>query len=287
MKKGKQQDTLDHLKSQPYFQRYNAHVNSVTHQWLPGITKLYEELQNRYFPTANKDKATILQERAAVDILEDSPYMGFSINIGPQAVAAIHRDSSNMLGGPCAIGVFGTFDGHKGGHLVLHEAKVIIEVIPGDVIIILSSTITHENIPLFTKKKKEEEGVEKGEVKEKKKEEEDEVEEGEVKEEVKEKKKEDELEEGEVKEEEKTRHSFVHYTAGGLFQWLWDGKKLHKDVTEPLIPGEGKKRFAELYSLLPNIQDLKKAGEIGYLPDHDIIGRIQRGQSLLMREDVV
>ena len=207
----------------------------MTSLWMPGVTKLYRELQERYFPTAGKDRATILSERDAVDILRDSPFMGFSINIGPHAVATLHRDSSNMLNGPCAIGVFGTFDGKRSGHVILHEAKTIIEVIPGDVIIILSSTITHENVPLCDEDKN------------------------------------------------KKRHSFVHYTAGGLFQWMWDGEKLHKDVKEKAIPGEGKKRFTEMYGLLPTINDLRNACSTGFLPDYNVLARIQNGQSFLLR----
>ena len=139
-----------------------------------------------------------------------------------------------MLNSPCFIGVFGDFNGRVSGHIVLHEAKIILELNPRDVVFLLSSTITHEIIPIS----KEQSNAH--------------------------------------------RHTIVHYTAGGLYQWLWDGRKLHKFVTEKMSKDQGKERFKEMYNLLPSLEELKEASKTGFLSDHGIQERIRKGKSLLM-----
>lgn len=68
--------------------------------------------------------------------------------MGPRTVCKPHRDAANLVYGWCVVWALGTFDFTLGGHIVLHEAKLIIELGPGDMIFLPSACITHENIPI-------------------------------------------------------------------------------------------------------------------------------------------
>lgn len=54
----------------------------------------------------------------------------------------------NLAWGWCVILVLGDFDPEKGGHVVLHEPKLILEVYPGDLVYIPSACVAHETIPI-------------------------------------------------------------------------------------------------------------------------------------------
>jgi hypothetical protein len=71
-----------------------------------------------------------------------------TMNFGPQVCARKHRDMLNLAFGWCAITSLGTFDHTQGGHLVLEEAKVIVEFPAGSTFLIPSSCITHSNTPI-------------------------------------------------------------------------------------------------------------------------------------------
>lgn len=40
--------------------------------------------------------------------------------------------------------------GSRGGHIILHEAKLVIRLNPGDIILFPSACITHANLPIST-----------------------------------------------------------------------------------------------------------------------------------------
>lgn len=44
--------------------------------------------------------------------------------------------------------VFGNHDGSQGGQLVLHEARLVINLYPGDIIFFPSACMTHANLPI-------------------------------------------------------------------------------------------------------------------------------------------
>lgn len=44
--------------------------------------------------------------------------------------------------------VFGQFDGSHGGQIVLHEARLVIHLYRGDLLIFPSSCVTHSNLPI-------------------------------------------------------------------------------------------------------------------------------------------
>lgn len=70
------------------------------------------------------------------------------MNAGPKAVSDWHRDCANLAWGQCVIFVTGRFNHEKGGHLLLREPKVIMELQRGDIAFIPSAVITHRNLPI-------------------------------------------------------------------------------------------------------------------------------------------
>jgi hypothetical protein len=78
----------------------------------------------------------------------NSVYSTWTMNFGPRTHTVMHRDSSNAAGVPCAITAMGNFDPDYGGHLVIHELKLIIRFPPGATIILPSASFTHGNIPI-------------------------------------------------------------------------------------------------------------------------------------------
>lgn len=79
------------------------------------------------------------------------PYLSITVNFGPQTICNIHRDLMNLAWGWCAILILGNFNPVTGGHIVLHEPKLILEVYPGDVVFIPSACVAHETIPIGEK----------------------------------------------------------------------------------------------------------------------------------------
>jgi hypothetical protein len=77
-----------------------------------------------------------------------SVYPSAAFNFGPNVQTFKHRDIKNCPFGWCAIQALGNFDPTKGGHLVLWEARLVVEFPPGSLILIPSATITHSNTPV-------------------------------------------------------------------------------------------------------------------------------------------
>lgn len=82
-------------------------------------------------------------------ISDHLPFAAISVNFGPQAISDDHFDPLNWGCGWCIVIVCDDFDSSKGGHLVLHEAKLIIELSRGDAIFIPSACMAHGNLPIL------------------------------------------------------------------------------------------------------------------------------------------
>ena len=76
------------------------------------------------------------------------PFMASTVNLGPQTVTLPHYDAKNLATGLCGIMPFGSFDSSKGGHLGLHEPRVVLELAPGLVVPMPSAVIQHSNLPV-------------------------------------------------------------------------------------------------------------------------------------------
>ncbi|KZT35319.1 hypothetical protein SISSUDRAFT_990718, partial [Sistotremastrum suecicum HHB10207 ss-3] len=109
--------------------------------WFPLIWAHYVEMH----------KAVCMRpENRHMDILaQGCPFFAMSQNFGPQAVSIRHKDTKNLISGLCLIYVLGLFAHETGGHLVLHEAKILLEAPWGTILAIPSAALTHENLKIL------------------------------------------------------------------------------------------------------------------------------------------
>lgn len=78
----------------------------------------------------------------------DLPFAGITLNVGRQCICEIHVDGCNLAGGVCMVAPFGQFDHTKGGHLILHELRLVLSLPSGSKIFFPSGLISHQNIPI-------------------------------------------------------------------------------------------------------------------------------------------
>lgn len=112
--------------------------------WAPDLLHDYQECHNAILsrdPTLDR----VCPAQSGVDL----PFATVTANLGPQTVCENHRDIKNRADGTCAIETLGKYDWRRGGHIVLHELGLIVEMKPGDIIFFPSAVITHTTIPIF------------------------------------------------------------------------------------------------------------------------------------------
>jgi hypothetical protein len=78
----------------------------------------------------------------------EAVFSAVAINFGPKTVCRQHRDQRNLSYGWCAVTSFGDYDWRKGGHLILWDLKVVIEMPPGCTVLLPSAIIKHSNTSL-------------------------------------------------------------------------------------------------------------------------------------------
>lgn len=74
-----------------------------------------------------------------------SAFASMTVNYGSSVVTVPHRDHKNLAFGWCAIVALGDFNPREGGHLVLHEPRLVVEFPPGSAALIPSAVLTHSN----------------------------------------------------------------------------------------------------------------------------------------------
>lgn len=104
------------------------------------MAAIYERLANRY-----DFDALFGLKNSGINL----PFAAHTFNLGPQAICDMHKDHQNMREGWCPVFVVGDFDYTRGGHFVMREPKVILEVQPGDIVLFMSAAITHGNCGIF------------------------------------------------------------------------------------------------------------------------------------------
>lgn len=76
------------------------------------------------------------------------PFSSFTFNTDDQCICSAHVDGLNLSFGLCLICPLGDFNPQNGGHLILHNLKMILEAAPGSMIFIPSALISHENVKI-------------------------------------------------------------------------------------------------------------------------------------------
>ncbi|KAL8276693.1 hypothetical protein RQP46_010872 [Phenoliferia psychrophenolica] len=131
---GRQQE-WDTFLQDPVVTRQIGRMDSLFSDFYPAMHAYYEDL-----------KASIKASRG-LNFLGGA-FASVCLNTGNSVIAKLHRDHVNLLLGLCLILAMGDFDSRLGGHLVLLEAGVILELAPGDLALIPSAGITHGNLPI-------------------------------------------------------------------------------------------------------------------------------------------
>ncbi|KAF9028131.1 hypothetical protein BDZ89DRAFT_951577 [Hymenopellis radicata] len=108
----------------------------------------------------------------------NNPFACMTVNCGGRAICEPHGDFANKPDGWCAVSPFGPFDHSKGGHIVLWDLKLVIELPPGSTIYLPSALIIHSNIRIRAGER---------------------------------------------------RYSVTHYSAGGLFRWVYNGGRTDEE----------------------------------------------------------
>ncbi|KAG9011575.1 hypothetical protein FRB90_007156 [Tulasnella sp. 427] len=126
------------------YQETTREIQDTWKTWAPNVFADYESCHRSILE--RQPNLDIVHGPEAQDLL---PFASLTANLGPQTVCKQHRDIKNKAsGGICGIKTLGAYDFRLGGHIVLHELGLVIEMRPGDVAFFPSAVITHETIPI-------------------------------------------------------------------------------------------------------------------------------------------
>ncbi len=78
----------------------------------------------------------------------NSVFAGVTFNLGPRTVTFGHRDHHNLPFGWCCVTALGDFDHEQGGHLVLWDLKLVIQIPAGASYLIPSAILKHSNVDI-------------------------------------------------------------------------------------------------------------------------------------------
>ncbi|KAJ8692146.1 hypothetical protein PTI98_009484 [Pleurotus ostreatus] len=135
---------LQRLLNNPAVQRVAAYGDSAFQMWAP---KLY----NHYRTHVEKMYDALPHIRRN---FSKSVFPCATFNFGPRVQTIPHRDSLNLGYGWCSITALGCFNPTEGGHLILWDARVVVEFPPNSTALIPSSTILHSNIAVGVKEER-------------------------------------------------------------------------------------------------------------------------------------
>lgn len=71
-----------------------------------------------------------------------------TLNLGPNVCTYKHRDLQNYPFGICAVFALGHFNHKTGGHLVLWDLDLVLELAPGGLALLPSALLTHSNVSI-------------------------------------------------------------------------------------------------------------------------------------------
>ncbi|KAG9044754.1 hypothetical protein FS837_007578 [Tulasnella sp. UAMH 9824] len=141
----RERDARQEFLLQPEYVETAKILQDSWQTWAPDIHRDYEGCHNAitsHDPSLNR----VCPAESGVNL----PFASLTANLGPQTVCEKHRDVKNRAnGGVCAVKTLGKYDWQRGGHIVLHELGLVVEMKPGDVLFFPSAVITHSTIPIF------------------------------------------------------------------------------------------------------------------------------------------
>jgi hypothetical protein len=102
-------------------------------------------MHNHYTEVIEKTQRAFPDSRPLAPNL---PFAQCTLNVGEKSTSGEHVDGKNFASGLCTVAPVGRFDYSRGGHLIMHELRIILEVPAGSIVFFPSAIITHENTPV-------------------------------------------------------------------------------------------------------------------------------------------
>ncbi|KAI9068209.1 hypothetical protein FKP32DRAFT_1562192, partial [Trametes sanguinea] len=132
------QSVVDALLQQTAVRRVANFGNAAMQLFAPRLYTHYEQNMNALLSSDPR-----LRPNFAHNVFGAATF-----NLGPATVSRPHTDHLNLPWGWCSITAAGTFNPRRGGHMVLHELRMIIEFPPGSTLLIPSAILRHSNTPI-------------------------------------------------------------------------------------------------------------------------------------------
>ncbi|KAL7284430.1 hypothetical protein ACG7TL_001720 [Trametes sanguinea] len=126
---------LDALIKQAAVRRVANFGSAAFQLFAPRLYDYYEDSMN----------ALYLQDPSLRPNFTNNVFAAATFNLGPRTISYTHLDHLNLPWGWCAITAVGNFDPIAGGHIVLHDLRMVIEFPPGSTILIPSAILRHSN----------------------------------------------------------------------------------------------------------------------------------------------
>ncbi|KAJ3564677.1 hypothetical protein NP233_g8140 [Leucocoprinus birnbaumii] len=119
-------------------------VRNLVNLWSPNMYKCLRQCIKKLHEHRSLGKKLNFLTPAGI-------YPRVAFNFGPNAWTNHHCDPQDYALAWCVVQVLGPFDPEEGGHLVIEEAKLVIQFPPGSIILLPSATFTHGNVPVHLK----------------------------------------------------------------------------------------------------------------------------------------
>ncbi|RDX39928.1 hypothetical protein OH76DRAFT_1366997, partial [Lentinus brumalis] len=134
----REQRILDVLLNDPDICRIANFASGSLLTHAPDVHKYYEETMDALLAADSSLRRNFV----------NNVFAAATFNLGPRAVTHVHLDHLNLAFGLCAVTALGNYDYKKGGHIVLWDAKMVIEFPPGSTILLPSAIIRHSNVAI-------------------------------------------------------------------------------------------------------------------------------------------
>lgn len=135
---GSNDAVLKSLTAHPSFLRLAGFASGAFANWAPRLYGYYSKHL----------KSLLERDQSTSRPFKNSVWAAATFNFGPNTTCFKHTDSANLPFGWCGITALGTFDPKRGGHLVLWDARRVVEFPPGSTILVPSAAVAHSNVPI-------------------------------------------------------------------------------------------------------------------------------------------
>ncbi|KAJ3834829.1 hypothetical protein F5878DRAFT_544229, partial [Lentinula raphanica] len=128
-------ELVNRIRNMRCFKRLAGHASAAFKTWAPKLHTMYKEY-------------TIQLQKLVPGLPQNFSNSVFScctLNLGPRTTTVEHLDHKNYIYGWCAVTALGSFDHRIGGHLVLWDLKLLVELPAGWTILIPSAYLRHSN----------------------------------------------------------------------------------------------------------------------------------------------